>query len=108
DQAMFADVARTVEPAGFGEHVQTLAARIETLIGLLRAGPDPDQDALLDHAHDTAGAAGLMGFLALSAALRDAVRREVFDNPALIALAERSLGQLRQYVVAEELSPAPP
>ncbi|OJW28903.1 MAG: hypothetical protein BGO51_16385 [Rhodospirillales bacterium 69-11] len=108
DQAMFADVARTVGPAGFGEHVQTLAARIETLIGLLRAGPDPDQDALLDHAHDTAGAAGLMGFLALSAALRDAVRREVFDNPALIALAERSLGQLRQYVVAEELSPAPP
>lgn len=107
DQAMFADVARTVGPAAFSEHVQTLAARIEALLALLRAGGEADRTTLLDHAHDTAGAAGLMGFLALSAALRDAVRREVFTDPGLIALAERSLGQLRQYVAAEDLSPAP-
>ncbi|MBN8897411.1 MAG: response regulator, partial [Rhodospirillales bacterium] len=106
DEAILADVAQALGKAVFADHVRVLAGRIADLLVLLRAGAAGDPVALGDQAHETAGAAGIMGLLALSFALREAVIAQRFDDPALIPLFEHSLGALRRCAATREAAAA--
>lgn len=98
DASMLDDLAAAIDPADLVSHLQTLRARIETLLGYLTHHDEQADQALCDLAHDTGSAAGLLGFTALSVALRQfqqATHEERREATDLAEIAEASLELLR-------------
>ena len=70
DPSMLEELAAAIDPEDLASHLRTLCDRIETLLGYLARDDEQAYQELCDLAHDTGSSAGLLGFTALSVALR--------------------------------------
>lgn len=102
DEAVLGQLGSAMSADNVDAHLRTLSGRFCDLLALLRHPKEADAEALSDLVHDTASAAGLLGFSAASAALKryqhlDAEARTPGAEAtlALIGLVEASLPVLR-------------
>ncbi len=101
DEAILGQLAAGMSADNVEAHLRTLSGRICDLIALLRHPDQGGTEALTDLVHDTIGAAGLLGFRALSTALQryqhlGAEERGMDAAASLVGLAEASLSVLRR------------
>ncbi|MDR3539046.1 MAG: ATP-binding protein [Acetobacteraceae bacterium] len=103
DEAQLSQLAAGMSADNVEAHLRTLSGRICDLIALLRHPDERDAEGLADLVHDTVGAAGLLGFRALSTALQRYQHLEADDlgerseaTATLVAVAEASLTVLRR------------
>ncbi len=103
DRDVLDQLARAIGVDALDAHMQALSGRLCDLLALLRHPDDRNRELLDDLIHDTAGAAGVLGFLPLSAALRRAEQGEdagAGQAARLTILVDTSLAALRRHLAA--------